>query len=171
MGKREEDAVRQKLNADLLAARAVQGLNMAARHADRSRLFKAVAHAICFRAQFAGMSADELSDLLHERKVQAQASLTMSDKLKTRLLGELGLKRVTEHERQQINRLLSVIYRATADVPTDMVLGIFARFLKANSAQVGIPVEVVLQRLENLDALQRFAGAPKRYIPEDQYGL
>jgi hypothetical protein len=168
---RQEDAVRKKLSADLRAARAIKGLNAAALHADRSRLFKAIAHALCYRAQFAGMSAAELSDLLHERKAQSTASLSMSDKLKARLLGELGLKRVTEYERKQINKLLHVIYHATNDVETDVALGIFARFLKVNSAQVGIPVDVVLTRLENLDALQRFAGGPKRYIPEDQYGL
>ena len=168
---RQELEIRKHLASKLRAERGVKALNATALHEDRARLFKAVAHALCFRAQLAGVSADALSDLLHDRKAQPTASLSMTDKLKKRLLGELGLKRVTEHERQQINRVLSTIYRATDAVPPDMVLGIFARFLKQNCVQVGVPIDVTLQRLENLDALQRFSGPPKRFIPEEQYGL
>jgi hypothetical protein len=168
---RELEATRKALNASLKQAKVLRGLSYAQAHFDKTQLYQAVAHALCFRAQFAGVSQAELSDLIHDRKAQASASISMSAKALSKLEARLGLVRSTEHERKAINRVLSILYKATDDVPTEIVLALFAKFCKTHAPQIGLPVDVALTRIENLDALTRFAGSPKRYIPEDQYGL
>ncbi len=168
---REVLAARKALNAKLKAAQAVRGLNMAAQHTDKTVLYKAVAHALCYRAQFSGVSQVELSDLLHDRQHATNGTLSLSAALHKKIEGRLGLARTSEPERKAINKLLGVIYQATDDVPTSVMLEIFIRFMKVNAPQIGLPVDVAVTRIENLDALTRFAGTPKRYIPEDQYGL
>jgi hypothetical protein len=79
--------------------------------------------------------------------------------------------RTTEQERKRTNELLARLYRVSDDVPLDIMQEIFVSFLLRFATKVGLPTDIAITRIENLDSLQRFAGGPQRYIPENQYGL
>lgn len=169
--RREIEAARKALNVQTRAMKARRGLNAAALNIDQRILFQAAAHATCFKAYAAGISHDELSRRLRDDKTAPAGTLLISDARVQVLEQSLGLRRTTESERRIINKTLAGLYNAVADLPVDSFLEIFIPFLKRSAPQIGLPVDVAVTRVENLDAVMRFAGPAKRYVPEDQFGL
>jgi hypothetical protein len=172
LAKREIEIARKRLNAMIKQSRARTVLNLSAIQVDRVTLYKAVTHALCFLAQSSGMTHDELAERMRKNEATASGTISMSDKLHAQLETTLGLKRVDEAERRAINRTLHGIYASIDDVPREMAIDLFIQFVKRHGPQIGLPVDIALTRIENLDALQRFASkVPERYIPQSQYGL
>lgn len=168
----EEQIARDALNARMRADRAQQGLTLAEQHVDRIVLYHAAVHALLFRAQFAGVSHEQLVAQLEGITEASRAALMVSDKLKTVLQLQLGLKRLEEAQRKRVNATLArSLYPILNDVQVEVALSLLIRFVKRHAAGIGLPLEVVMQRIGNLDALQRFAGPAQRYVPKEQYGL
>lgn len=168
----EEEIARAALNARMKAERAQRGLTLAEQQIDRVVLFHAAIHALCFRAQFCGVTQEDLSSRLRGEEHAAPSSMAISDRLHAQLQQGLGLKRLDDKQRARVNTVLGrVIYPVIEDVPIEIALAILIRFIKRHAQGIGLPVDVVVERVVNLDALQRFAGPPVRYIPQEQYGL
>jgi hypothetical protein len=151
--------------------RAAAGLNLAALHTSTTVLYQAIAHGLCYLCQKRGLSQGEFSERLRSDKSLPQASLSMSDTMRSQLQTRLGLVRCTEAERRKINRALDTIYYFCEPLQTEDLCAMLIPWLVKHAPQVGVPSDVMVTRIENLDALTRFHGTPCRHIPEHQYGL
>lgn len=141
------------------------------KHRRRTRIFKAVAHALLYTAQAWGVAHEELIATLEGRPREKSQSVSMTEKTRTVQLVRLGLERITEHERQRVNEVARLLYQATFGAPASVVVDLFARFLMENGPDIGLERAVVLQRVTNLDLMQRAHGRPQQYIPVEQYNL
>jgi hypothetical protein len=168
---RERDALRDELNATLGRVMAHGApLDVDRAHQRRTRIFKAVAHALLYTAQDAGISHCELFAVLQGRPAE-KPGRAIAHVWPTRAMARLGLERLEEQERVRINVLLRMLYSAIGDTRAIVVVDLFGRFVLENAAVIGLARAVALQRLENLDLLQRASGLPRAFIPVEQYGL
>lgn len=147
-------------------------------HRRRVQVYRAVAHLLCWRAQTDGLTSSDLSALLRETAARRQLSLGMSSTARAKIAERKGVTRVSEPERQEINRLLASFYIAIGmAVPSPsrvnlaLVRALFARFVREHAPQIGMPRDVAIERVETLDLLQRGWGKPLPLIPRQQYGL
>ncbi len=162
---------RLALTSKIRAQQAGRGLDLVASHTNTVIMYQAIAHALCYLAQHHGVSHDTLCARLRGEKTASVSSLTYSKKLGLRLQQSLGLARSPEHERKRINRALDSVYACLQGVSMEHVFTLLVPWLVKLAPQLGLPADVMITRIENLDALTRFSGSPKRHIPEDQYGL
>ena len=143
-----------------------------AKHHDFQQVYKAVAHALLFRAQFAGVPTEELVGFLrtriHHHLGPGGSKLGMSPELKQRLETGAGMPVwPNEQDRAKINRALKLIYAETDKCPVYVQIRIYWHLLMQHAESLGMTHESILLRLEVLDRLQRAEGRPERYIPDE----
>lgn len=165
---RLREELRRKLNIQIERVLAHGApVDMDTAHRRRTRIFKAVAHALLYTAQAWGVPHEELIGALNGRPVERGYVA----KVTPGMIARLGLERVTEHERRRVNEVARLLYHATFGAPAVVVIDLFGRFVLEAAPQVGLERGVVLQRLANLDLMQRAWGRPQQFIPVEQYGL
>lgn len=131
---------------------------------------KALAHALCYRAQLGGVPASELVGFMRSvvaKYIPHGSQLTMGAKARTRLEGGAGMPVwPNERDRERINVILAAMYRTAAKVPPTLQISIYWDMLMRNAEPMGMTHEALIMRLEVLDRLQRADGSPQASIPK-----
>lgn len=131
---------------------------------------KALAHAVCYRAQLGGVPTSELVGFMRsvvKAYIPHGSQLAVGPKARAALEDGAGMPVwPNEHDRERINVILAAMYRTAAKVPPTLQISIYWDMLMRNAESMGMTHEALIMRLEVLDRLQRADGPPKASIPK-----
>lgn len=134
-------------------------------------VYKAIAHALLFRAQFHAIPTDELVAFLRSLiplYAPGGGKLQMGPELRERLETTVGMPQwPSPADRKAINKFLTIIYKGTDRCPVPLQIRIFWHMLMKNAEVIGLTHEAVLKRLEVLDRFNRTEPIAHRYIPSE----
>lgn len=138
-------------------------------HDAAKEVYKAIAHALLYRAQYHGIPTADLLGFLRAlipQYLPKGSQLNMAPELRERLEKSAGMPQwPSDVERERINAVLGIIYKETQNVPVYVQVRIYWHLLMVNAEPMGMTHPAVLLRLEVLDRMQRADGAPHKLMP------
>lgn len=139
-----------------------------ANHEGMKTAYKAVAHALLFRARRAMIPAPELLGFLREAvNAYNPGALQMSDKARKLLEDSAGMPVWESRDKRRAqDACLRVLYKATDSFSAPAQIRLYWHLLMANAGRLGMTHEAVFRRLEILDTMQRAEGPATPYTPK-----
>lgn len=141
---------------------------LATDHKTKTDVIKALAHAVLYLGQRAGLPPGELVAFMRSAVTAYTAhgsGLAISPKARARLENGPAMPVWPDDPtRRAINRALEVIYRHVSGATAPMGLATCWDMLMRNTESIGLTHEALIVRLEVLDRVQRAEGAPEQYL-------
>ena len=138
-------------------------------HTGLQTAYKAVAHALLYRARRAMIPAPELLGFMRDAvKPYVSGGLQLSDKTREQLESGAGMPVwESRHKRRAMDACLRVLYQTTDSFSAPAQIRLYWHLLMANAERLGMTHEAVFRRLEVLDTMQRAEGPPMPYTPKE----